>query len=141
MGDDENRLRGTAGNAGHDVDQTPTAESRDHGRKRLFARLQDVRPELLDEPIHRGNRAGKAVGARIHEVSREVAGVRSAEGRRDLRRRQRRRADDAERGDQQRQSDEQPRPAIEPAVDRPLQRPGARPASLWAGRNRGHPGL
>ena len=45
------------------------------------------------------------------------------------------------RGDEERQRDEQPRPAVHPGADGPFQRAGARPPALRSGGCRRHPWL
>src|SRR5439155_12241970 len=101
---------------------------------------QAVRLELTSDPV--GCRQGARVSLWIlgdeifGELLRRLAVECRQEGPR-----QRRRPGDAKRCDEERQTDEQPRPAVEPAVHRSLERARTGPAPLWAGRNGGHPRL
>jgi hypothetical protein len=89
------------------------------GGEALGPDRQPIRRELLLEPLRGPERAGKAVRVVLSEVGRELFRRLPVELRQE-RARQRRRACDAERGDEQRQTDEQPRPSVEAPVDRPL---------------------
>src|SRR5205085_10179337 len=101
-----------------------------------------VRPQLVAEPvcgIVRAERAGVAVRV-LDELGCERHQGRAIQRGELLRWWQRRRACNAERGDEERQSDEQPCPAIELRVDGTLEGPGPR-SPRGGRRNSRHAGL
>ena len=110
------------------------AASGDLCAEALGPNVEAVRPQLLAEPVRR------AGAPRSRASDRDVRGTSSSRALRRCavelgqeRARQRRRSRDAEGGDEQRQADEQPRPAVEPPVDRSLERAGTRPDAARSG--------
>src|SRR5205085_9264985 len=106
----------------------------------LRTHRQAVRFELLAEPVRGSERSRKAVRIVVYELGRELLRRLPVECGQE-RTRERRRAGDAERGDEERQTDEHPRAAVEASVHRPLDRSRTRAAALGPGRDAGHPGL
>jgi hypothetical protein len=108
------------------LDPAAAGNRREEG---VCVRLEAERLELAGDPAlgrEPAARAGSAVGIRAEALDRGL-GLREAERRRQLRAFERRGMSDRERGDQERKSDDEPRPAIEPCVDRPLERAAAAP--------------
>jgi hypothetical protein len=116
---DHDRARRAADGLGNEVLHLHPAVTRDDRAEVLGPDRQPVRPELVAEPVRRAERAREAVGVERDEIGRELLRRLPVELRQE-RTRQRRRACDAESGDEQREADEQPRPSIEAPVDRPL---------------------
>src|SRR5689334_22326043 len=86
--------------------------------------LEKKNPTRRAERVRRPRRA---VGIVLGELARELLRDRDVERRRQRRRRQRLGTGDAERGQQEGQRDEQPRPAYEARIDRPLDGAAAGP--------------
>ena len=138
---DEDRLRRSPRHPRDEILEVEAPKSGCDGGERLDPRLQAVRRKLVVQPrgcLDRAHRAGESVRVADAQVVGQRRRRRRVERRRKLRRGQRLWSRDAERQDEERQADDQPRAAIEPAVDGPLERAGSRPAPLWTGRNGGH---
>src|SRR5262249_9397982 len=137
---DDDRVRVLRAGGEQDVPELYPAAPGNRRAEAVDLRLEAVQLHLVGQPASRPDRsgsAGRAVRVEARQLFGEGGGGCAVEGRREPRRRERGRVLDAERDDQQRQSDEQPSPAVEPAVDRALGRaapppPLARP--FWWGR-------
>jgi hypothetical protein len=87
-------------------------------------RLEAERVQLVRDPplgLEGATDSGPAVGEAVGELLRGRDRLGAAERRREPRSLERRRVRDGERGDQQRQRDDEPGAAVEPRVDRPLE--------------------
>ena len=136
----DDRSGRAADRLGEEVLHVDSPVAGDDGAEVLRTHRQAVRFELLAEPVRGSERSRKAVRIIVHELGRELLRRLPVECGQE-RTRERRRAGDAERGDEERQRDEQPRPAVHPGADGPFQRAGARPPALRSGGCRRHPGL
>src|SRR5581483_7460524 len=131
MGHDDDRIgaRGPDGDGGH-VRQLGPATAGNRAPEPVRVRLEAERAQLVCDPA-----GGALVARRTRRAVRldrdlidQLPCVDALEGRRQPRPVERLRASDGERGDQERNGDDQPGPAIEPPVDRPLERAPARSA-------------
>jgi hypothetical protein len=103
-------------------------------------RLEAERAQLCGDPLfgeERAARTGPAVGEAVGEVPRRCQRLPAVERRRELRSLERVGVSDGERRDQERQRDDEPGPAVEAGVDRPLERATAPPPTGgWGSRGR-----
>ena len=124
----------------HEVDERRAATV-DRGGERLALDVEAVGLQLVAKPGRCASglrRAGPPVRIVGGEVVGDVRGRLRVERRRQAGQMQRRRAGDAEREQQQRQSDEQPGAAVEARVDGTLERSRPRPSALGCGRGGRH---
>ena len=124
----------------HEVDERRAAAV-DRGGERLAPDVEAVRLQLVAKPGRGASgirRAGSPVRIVGGEVVGDVRGRLRVEGGRQAGQTQRRRAGDAERKQQERQSDEQPGAAVEARVDGTLERSRPRPSALGCGRGGRH---
>jgi hypothetical protein len=141
MGHHDDRSRRRPHGLGDEVLHLDPSPSRDDGAEALGPDRQAVWRELLAEPVGRVEAARRAIGVPVlDEVGCELFRRLTIEGGQEGSR-ERSRTGDAECSYEERQSDEQPRSAIEASVDRPQDGTGTRPALLGPGRNGGHTGL
>ena len=120
VGHDDDRLGRAARRHRREVLEPDAASAGDRGLEPVDLRPEVVGLELLLEPLDgpgRSRRPGRAVREGAGEVGRERGRGVAVEGRWQRRRGQRRRASDAECGDEEREADEQPRPAVHPGAD------------------------
>ena len=109
--------------------------------KTLALGAQAVLRKPLGDPgcgLSRADRAGSAVGVRVHERAIREDGGGAVEVRLQRRSAERLRVRDGERRDQKRNPDEEPCAPVHPAVHRPVERSWARPAPLPERRMGGH---
>jgi hypothetical protein len=126
---DEDRLQRPSRPGGQEVDEPRPPVAGDRGREGVPPDPVAVRRHVLHEPPRRAERPGCARPPDRPlrgEIRCEQAGLDGIEGMRDRGRRQRRGPGHAEREDEQRQPDREPRAAVEAAVDRPSEGPRPR---------------
>src|SRR5262249_23720487 len=113
----------------------------DRRREPLIPDVEAIRLELAAEPGC-GSPGTGAAGSPIRVLGGEVRGERRCRGAverwRQVGRLERGRPSAAEREQEERQADEEPRAAVEARVDRTLERPGPRPSALGCGRGGRH---
>ncbi len=141
MGNDDDRRRRAPRHDRHEVLERQPAAAGDLRREPVGPDDESVRPQLVGEPrrgARRARRIGRAFRVRSREIECQLPRALRVERRRQVRSRQRRRACDGERGEQQREGDEQPGAAVRPPADRPFERAAPRATPSARGRGGGH---
>ena len=140
VGDHDDRARRAADRLRDDILHLDATAAGNDGAETLGPDRQAVAPQLVAEPVGRSKRARETVGIVRRQLYGELLRGPAVELRQE-RTRQRRRPCDAEGEDEEREPDQQPRPAVEASIDRPLDRSRTCSAPLGPRRNGGHPGL